>query len=137
MPASITPAELEAYLDEALPADQMAAIEAALRDSPELLEQLATINRRRDAGVHSLGEVWRRHRLSCPTREELGRYLMQAMDAEHAEFIRFHVEVSGCRFCAANVEDLRRRMEETADAATTRQRRYFESSAGILRKKKS
>jgi hypothetical protein len=133
---SITTAELEAYLDEALPAGQMASIEAALRDSPELLDQLSAINRRRDAGVHSLGEVWRRHRMSCPTREELGRYLMQAMDPEHADFIRFHVEVSGCRFCAANVEDLQRRMEETADAANTRQRRYFESSAGYLKRKK-
>jgi hypothetical protein len=131
-----THAELEAYLDEALPADHMAAIEAALRDSPELLDQLSAINRRRDAGVHSLGEVWRRHRLSCPSREELGRYLMQAMDPDHAEFIRFHVEVSGCRFCGANVEDLRRRMEETTDAAHTRQRRYFESSAGYLKKKR-
>jgi hypothetical protein len=136
MPESITIAELEAYLDEALPADQMAAIEAALRTQPDLLEQLAAINRRRDAGVHSLGEVWRRHRLSCPTREELGRYLMQAMDAEHAEFIRFHLEVSGCRFCAANVQDLERRLAETPDASHTRQRRYFESSAGYLRKKR-
>jgi hypothetical protein len=135
MPA-ITHAELEAYLDEALPADHMAGIEAALRDSPELLEQLSAINRRRDAGVHSLGEIWRRHRMSCPTREELGRYLMQAMDPEHAAFIRFHIEVSGCRFCAANVIDLNRRMKETADAANTRQRRYFESSAGYLKKKR-
>jgi hypothetical protein len=133
---TITPAELEAYLDEALPASQSAAIEAALRDSPELLEQLSAINRRRDAGVHSLGEIWRRHRMSCPTREELGRYLMQAMDPEQADFIRFHIEVSGCRFCAANIEDLQRRMDETADAAHTRQRRYFESSAGYLGKKK-
>jgi hypothetical protein len=133
---TITTAELEAYLDEALPAEQMATIEAALRDSPELLDQLSTINRRRDAGVHSLGEIWRRRRISCPTREELGRYLMQAIDPDHAEFVRFHIEVSGCRFCAANVLDLQRRMDETSDAAHTRQRRYFESSAGYLRKKK-
>ena len=136
MPTNVTPAELEAYLDEALPPAEMAAIEAALRDEPELLEQLSVINRRRDAGVHSLGEVWRRHRLSCPTREELGRYLMDAMDREQAEFIRFHIEVSGCRFCAANAEDMRRRMDETGDIAQSRQKKYFDSSAGYLRKKK-
>ena len=136
MPTNVTPAELEAYLDEALPAAEMAAIEAALRDEPELLEQLSVINRRRDAGVHSLGEIWRRHRLSCPTREELGRYLMDAMDREQAEFIRFHIEVSGCRFCAANAEDMRRRMDETGETAQSRQKKYFDSSAGYLRKKK-
>jgi hypothetical protein len=136
MSTHVTPAELEAYLDEALPPAEMAAIEAALRDEPELLEQLSAINRRRDAGVHSLGEIWRRHRLSCPTREELGRYLMDAMDGEQAEFIRFHIEVSGCRFCAANAEDMRRRMDETGETAQSRQKRYFDSSAGYLRKKK-
>ena len=135
MSKNITAAELEAYLDEALPAAEMAAIEAALRDQPELLEQLSAINRRRDAGVHSLGEIWRRHRLSCPTRDELGRYLMDAMTGEQAEFIRFHIEVSGCRFCAANAEDMRRRLEETRGAAQTRQKKYFDSSAGYLRKK--
>jgi hypothetical protein len=135
--STITAAELEAYLDEALPAGKMAAIEAALRQDPQLLEELTNVARRRDAGVHSLGEVWRRHRLSCPTREELGRYLMQAMDAEQQDFVRFHIEVSGCRYCAANVEDLQRRMDEAAETANTRQRRYFQSSAGYLRSKKS
>ncbi len=132
----VTTAELEAYLDEALPPAQMAAIESALREQPELLAQLTAINHRRDAGIHSLGEVWRRHRISCPTREELGRYLLQAMDPGHADFIKFHIEVSGCRFCAANLEDLQRRMEEPQDSAQHRQKRYFESSAGYLRPKK-
>ena len=54
-----TTAELEAYLDEALPVEQMTAIERALRGSPDLVKQLSQINGRRDAGVHSLGEIWR------------------------------------------------------------------------------
>ncbi len=132
----VTTAELEAYLDEALPSPQMAAIEAALREQPDLLAQLTAINRRRDAGIHSVGEVWRRHRISCPTRDELGRYLLQAMDPDQSAYLRFHIEVSGCRFCAANVEDLQRRMEEPTDTAQHRQKRYFESSAGMLRNKK-
>jgi hypothetical protein len=136
MPTTITLAELEAYLDEALPGPRMATIEAALRQQPDLVEQLRAINRRRDAGVHSLGEVWRRQRISCPTREELGRYLMQAMDEEHIAFIRFHLETSGCRFCSANLEDLRRRMEEPLDEPYRRGKKYCESTAGHLPKKK-
>ena len=52
---SIRPSDLEAYLDEALPAVEMARIESALRQDRGLLDQLAAINNRRDGGVHSLG----------------------------------------------------------------------------------
>src|SRR5436305_7590440 len=102
-------ADLEAYLDEALPIESMAGIERALRDDPRLGEQLAAINTRRDAGLHSLGEIWRRHRLSCPTRDQLGSYLLKVMSEAEATFTRFHLEVSGCRTCAANLEDLQAR----------------------------
>ena len=54
---NFTVAELEAYIDESLPVERMAAVEEALRRDPDLLRTLETINGRRDAGVHSLGEV--------------------------------------------------------------------------------
>ena len=85
---------------------------------PESIAQLAGINRRRDAGMHSLGEIWRRRRLSCPSRDQLGSYLMSVLDEGEEQFIRFHIEVSGCRICAANLDDLRRR--QAAPAHTTR-----------------
>ncbi len=99
--------DLEAYLDEALPVEAMARIESALRDDPRLSEELVAINGRRDAGVHSLGEIWRRHRLTCPTREQLGSYLLEVLEADVADHIRFHLEISGCRMCLANLGDLR------------------------------
>jgi hypothetical protein len=71
-----SPATLERFLDEALPPDQMAAVEAALRADGALQAALAAAVGRRDAGVHSLGAIWRRHRLSCPTREQLGSHLL-------------------------------------------------------------
>src|SRR5918994_374326 len=95
--------ELEAFLDEALPVERMAAIEDALRKSESLQQQLAAINGRRDAGVHSLGEIWRRHRLSCPSREQLGSYLLGVQPREAAEYPRFHLEAIPCRYCAASI----------------------------------
>jgi hypothetical protein len=133
MALPFTTAELEAYLDEALPVEQMTAIERALRTSPDLVKQLAQINGRRDAGVHSLGEIWRRQRLSCPTREQLGSNLLGVLDDDHADYIRFHIDTVGCRFCAANLADLESQQAEAADHATRRRRKYFESSAGFLR----
>ena len=132
----ITQTDLQAYLDEALSASDMAAIEAEVRKKPDLLNQLAAINARRDAGVHSVGEIWRRHRLSCPTREQLGSHLLGALDAEHSEFIDFHLQTIGCRYCLANLEDLRRQQQETAEAVKTRRTKYFQSTAGHLKRNK-
>jgi hypothetical protein len=124
--------ELEAYLDEALPAEEMARIEDLLRRQPELLDELATINSRRDAGVHSLGEIWRRHRLSCPPREQLGGLLLGTLSKQQSEYLRFHIDVVGCRLCKANLADLENQQAEAAEAAQSRRRKYFQSSAGYL-----
>ena len=133
MSASYTQSELEAYLDEALSPEEMAAIEKALRRQPDLVQRLAAINARRDAGVHTLGEVWRRFRVSCPTREQLGSYLLNALDEEQAEYLRFHIEKTGCRFCRANLDDMKRQQDEAEDAVVTRRSKYYHSSAGYLR----
>ena len=131
MPPRFRQSDLEGYLDEALAPTEMADVEQALRDDPDLLKTLAAICRRRDAGLHSLGEIWRRHRLSCPSREELGSYLLGAMSQEQAEYIGRHLEVSRCRYCAANVADMQQ--QAAADEnAVARRRRYFQSSAGYL-----
>ena len=132
----ITQSDLQAYLDEALTPAEMAAIEVELRTKPELLQQLSAINARRDAGVHSVGEIWRRQRLSCPTREHLGSYLLGALGQQHSEYIDFHLSKIGCRYCQANLEDLRRQQQEKAETTTTRRRKYFQSTAGHLRKKR-
>jgi hypothetical protein len=131
----VTQSDLQAYLDEALPSEQMAAIEAELRKKPDLLKQLSAINARRDAGVHSVGEIWRRQRLSCPSREDIGSYLLGVLDKEQADYIDFHVKTIGCRLCQANVEDLERQQKETAETTKTRRTKYFQSTAGHLRRK--
>ncbi len=134
MAKSFTHSDLEAYLDEALPVETMARIETALRDDKKLAEQLMKINSRRDAGLHSLGEVWRRHRLTCPSREQLGSLLLSVLEDDVAEYIRFHLEVSGCRTCRANLDDLKMRQTDEAAAVESRRKKYFQSSAGHLRR---
>jgi len=131
-----TQSDLEAYLDEALPVEAMARIETALRDDRKLAEQLVAINGRRDAGLHSLGEIWRRHRLSCPSREQLGSYLLSVLETDVAGHIRFHLEVSGCRTCRANLDDLKTRQTDEPSAVDHRRKKYFQSSAGQLRRVK-
>jgi hypothetical protein len=136
MHAKFSNTDLEAFLDESLPAERMSAIEDALRHDNELQKRLAAVNGRRDAGVHSLGEIWRRHRLSCPSRDQLGSYLLGVLSRGAADYIAFHVDTIKCRMCAANIADLQAQQSAgEADVVTKRRHRYFESSAGYLRQK--
>ena len=135
MPEPLLPADLEGYLDEALPADEMARIEDALRREPGLTRELAAVNARRDGGLHTLGEIWRRHRITCPSRDRLGSYLLGILPEAEAQYIVFHLETLGCRYCQANADDLRNQQSEAATHAASRRKKYFQSSAGYLQPK--
>lgn len=129
--------ELEAFLDEGLPPERMSALEDALRSDPALRERAARIIARRNSGAHSVAEIWRTARVSCATRAEWGQYLLGVLDAGHAEYLRFHLETIGCRYCAANVADLQAQQQALAAAANVaqeRRKKYFASSAGLLKK---
>ena len=129
----ISPAELEGYLDEALDASRMSQIEQLLRQRPDLLQRLAAINARRDCGVHTLAEIWRRHQIGVPTREELSDYLRGALPTEQAAYIRFRVEVLKCRFTIANLRDLQSQLSDSEPQVAARRRKYFQSSVGHLK----
>ena len=124
--------DLLAYLDEALPAEAMAQLEQQFRADPQLVRRLVQLVGERDGGLHALGDIWRRHRLSCPQRSELANYLSRALPAEEFAYIKFHVTVVGCRFCQANLKDLESEHGEPAEHSGVRRRRYFQSSVGYL-----
>ena len=126
MSEEITIADLENYLDESLPVEELARVEQALRSDPELTRRLREIHNRRDAGVHSLGEIWRRHRLSCPSRDQLGSYLLGVLDEELEEYVRFHLRTIGCRVCQANLDDLEQRVAAAGETAENRGHRLYD-----------
>ena len=127
-----TDQQLQAYLDESLSSELMSAIEQQLRASDELRERLVGLVGMREAGVHGLGEIWRRNRLSCPSREQLGSYLLGAIADDFRSYIHFHLEQVGCRLCRANLEDLERQRSEQQSVVQSRRRRYFQTTAGYL-----
>lgn len=134
MKTDFTDTQLIAYLDEALPAETMSEIEQTLREHPKLIERLGQLCQAREAGVHSLGAIWRRQRISCPSRTQLGSFLLRALPQEWSDYVRFHIEEAGCRYCQASLEDLRSEQQESAAQVSTRRRKYFQSSAGYLKK---
>jgi hypothetical protein len=125
--------QLSAYLDDSLSAGETAQVEQALRQSDALRRQLRTLMLERDRGEHSIGAIWRRQRLTCPSRDQLGNYLLQVLDNDWQDYIRFHLDTIGCAFCLANLADLQRLQEEPVTRSQQRRRRIFESSAGLLR----
>ena len=130
--ADFTREQLAGYLDDALSEVETAQAEQALRQSEGLRQQLRGLMQERDRGEHSVGAIWRRQRLSCPSREELGSYLLGALEPDHQEYLEFHLKTIGCSFCLANLADLESLQKEPATKVKERRRRFFESSAGFL-----
>jgi hypothetical protein len=131
--AAITREVLDAYLDDALSDTETAKVEKALRESEPLRRLLRVAMQERDRGEHSISAIWRRERLTCPTREQLGSYLLQVLDDGQQEYIDFHLSTVGCAYCQANLADLKALQKEPAPKAQERRRRIFNSSAGYLK----
>jgi hypothetical protein len=129
--AKISREQLRGYLEDSLGEAETAKVEQALRDSESLRKTLRSLMQERDRGEHSIGAIWCRERLTCPSREQLGSYLLQALDPAYQDYLDFHLRAIGCAFCLANLADLQSLHKEQSKVQA-RRRRFFESSAGVL-----
>jgi hypothetical protein len=89
---------------------------------------------RADGQLHTLGAIWHRARLTCPSRQQLGSFLLDALDPELAAYLQFHLDVVECPFCQANLDDLKAQSQAThaAKASKSRQHRILQSSQHLL-----
>jgi hypothetical protein len=134
-PAPIDNVMLREYLLDALAPEVSARVEKALRDSAELRAQLEDVRQNRaDGQLHTLGAIWHRTRLTCPSRQQLGSFLLEALDPELASYLTFHLEIVECPFCKANLDDLKMQTQTVtaASASRTRQHRILQSSQHLL-----
>ena len=124
---------LRSYLADALPAEDLARVEKALRDSSELRERLEDVRQNRgDPNLHTLGAIWRRSRLTCPSRQQLGSFLLDVLDPGLADYLKFHVDVVECPFCQANLADLQAKATQPPAAVKSRHNRILKSSQHLL-----
>ena len=130
--AKITRELLHGYLDDALSDAEIAHVEQSLRESEALRRLLRVVIQERDRGEHSVGAIWRRQRLSCPSREQLGSYLLQVLEPPLLDYIDFHLRTIACPYCLANLADLQSLQKEPPPKTQERRRKFFESSAGYL-----
>ena len=109
-PRAIDEAMLRDFLADRLPQAEMARVERALRESAQLNALCQKIRLERegiDPLAHSLGAIWIRHRLTCPTRSQWSSYLLGLLEDDLADYMTFHLNVVGCEVCRANYDDLR------------------------------
>ena len=131
--ATIDDETLRAYLADTLPPGELARVEKALRDSSDLRARLEDVRQNRgDSHLHTLGAIWRRGRLTCPSRQQLGSYLLDALDPDLASYITFHLDVVECPFCQANLADLKSKTAQSPAASQSRHNRILRSSQHLL-----
>jgi RNA polymerase sigma factor (sigma-70 family) len=82
-----------------------------------------------EAFENLLTDIWEYHRFSCPKRSTIGGYLLKTLEDGWQRYVDFHLNVLGCRFCRANLEDLE---SETAEHAQQLHARIMESTVGFL-----
>jgi hypothetical protein len=113
----ITRQVLRDFVEDDLPDAEKAVVEKAVRRDPALAALLKDVRDELDRGEHSVGAIWRRERLSCPTREQLGQHLLGAAPPDLGDYIEFHLETIGCPYCLANLDDLKAVQKKAKPAA--------------------
>jgi RNA polymerase sigma factor (sigma-70 family) len=77
-----------------------------------------------------LTDLWEYHRFSCPKRNTIGAYMLGTLEPDWHQYVEFHLNVLGCRFCRANLDDLQSQSQETQQEQF--QARIMESTVGFL-----
>ena len=123
-----TEAELEAYIEESLDPNRAAQLEQAIREDEAILQRLSYLNSRRDAGIHTLGEIWRRNQVGVPSDQLIGKFIMGLTDADETNYIKFRLEILKCPFTIACWKDLsEKQLLEAEGQIETRRKKYFDS----------
>jgi RNA polymerase sigma-70 factor (ECF subfamily) len=77
-----------------------------------------------------LADIWETRRPSCLKRSTVGAWLLGTLESPWADYVDFHLHRLGCRFCQANLEDLRRQGQ--ADQSRAVRQRIMASTVGFL-----
>lgn len=77
-----------------------------------------------------LRDAWEAKRPSCPKRNTIGAAQLGSLDDDWADYVAFHLDVLGCRFCLANRDDLQKQADASEQAAF--RNRILQSSVGFL-----
>ncbi len=75
-------------------------------------------------------ETWEEHLFTCLKRSTLGSYALGVLEEDWMDYVRFHLEITGCEYCAAHLADISGSEKNLSES--TRQD-IFTSSVGFLK----
>ena len=78
-----------------------------------------------------LTRVWEAKRPSCPKRTTIGKFVLGTLDSPWHDYVDFHINSLGCRFCKANFDDLV--SETSAPDTSSACQRIIQSTIGFLK----
>lgn len=76
-----------------------------------------------------LRSAWESHHPSCPNRSTLGKYSLGILPPAWEDLVRYHVEILGCLFCDANLQEL---TNDSLDTGAVSKQHLFQSTIGFL-----
>lgn len=79
-----------------------------------------------------LTRVWESTRPTCPKRSTLGKFVLGTLADEWDRYVAFHTSELGCRFCAANLDDLTNELNSAEASTESARHRIMESTVGFL-----
>ncbi len=105
-------------------------VRQVIGDAPSDQQQTETESTALEDGM--LTRVWEDGRLSCPKRSTIGAWMLGTLDDAWRDYVAFHVDRLGCRFCQANLDDLKQK-NEGRDKDVLRER-IMQSTVGFLKR---
>jgi hypothetical protein len=86
--------------------------------------------------MHTLGEIWRRHQIGVPSPDEMRDHLQGKLSGEESDYIDFRIVQLKCPFTIALKSDIQSKAAEGDRPSQNRRDKFYQKSAGLLRKKK-
>ena len=77
--------------------------------------------------IHTL---WNENHFSCIKRSTLGSHALGVIDDDWGDYTRFHLEVVGCPYCQAHLDDI---SADGEGLSVARRESIFQSSMGFLK----
>src|SRR5262249_54570978 len=101
-----------------------------IKDLRERLMRDSAVQESSEPADSLLTHVWQQNGFTCRNRRTIGGSLLGTLEGTWKEYVDFHVNKLGCKFCRANVDDIQKATEAEQKKV---QQRIFDSTIGFFK----
>jgi len=110
---------IHAHIDGALSQEETDAFDLEAQVNSELRGQIRAVQSEFDYHNHTVGSLWRRNQLTCPSDQDIADYLrggLAIINPEIADYVQFHLTSIRCIYCISTAAELK---QSAAKGGTT------------------